>query len=197
MTDPFIFELKGALDPAFCQAVIEKFERDADKGSGQSANGNTGIKKSTDLHISAKRHEWGVEDAAFFESLKVGLRAYSHALTQRFPDTPVSIYSGLDHMVSDSGYQIQRTEPGEYFHWHGDNLFEGGTTRVLAYIWYLNDVAEGGETEFINGTKLSPEQGKLILFPTTWTYVHRGVTPVSNTKYICTGWVRIPVVFVQ
>jgi hypothetical protein len=197
MKDPFIVEILNSLDPVFCHGVIAKFEQDADKGRGESASGADGVKKSTDLHITSKPDEWGAEDKVFFSALGQGLQAYSRAMTERFPTTPVSIYSGLDHMITDSGYQIQRTEVGEYFHWHSDNLFESGTSRVLAYIWYLNDVGVGGETEFINGAKVRPEQGKLVLFPTTWTYVHRGVSPVSGTKYICTGWVRVPVVFAR
>ena len=197
MTDPFIVEVINSLDPAFCQHAIDKFEQDEDKGIGESANGDDQVKKSTDLHITSKPQEWGEEDKVFFSALGQGIQTYNRAMVERFPATPVSVYSGLDNMITDSGYQIQRTEVGEYFHWHSDSLFESGTSRVLAYIWYLNDVGSGGETEFINGAKITPEQGKLVLFPTTWTYVHRGVSPVSGTKYICTGWVRVPVVFAR
>ena len=26
------------------------------------------------------------------------------------------------------------------------------------------------------------------MFPSTWTYVHRGVPPINGSKYIITGW---------
>jgi hypothetical protein len=54
-------------------------------------------------------------------------------------------------------------------------------------ILLLNDVNEGGETYFIDG-KVKPTTGKLLLFPATWTYLHKGDIPRSNSKYIITGW---------
>ena len=59
---------------------------------------------------------------------------------------------------------------------------------LITYLFYLNTIEEGGETEFIDGTKIKPETGKLLIFPATWTYEHRGNVPISSNKYICTGW---------
>jgi hypothetical protein len=63
--------------------------------------------------------------------------------------------------------------------------------RLLTFIWYLNDVTDGGETEFING-KIKPKTGKLLIFPSSWNYYHKGNMPLSNDKYIITGWIGIP-----
>jgi hypothetical protein len=63
--------------------------------------------------------------------------------------------------------------------------------RVLTYLWYLNDVDEGGETEFCGDFKIKPTEGKLILFPASWCYPHKGIMPLSNDKYIITGWLNI------
>ena len=54
-------------------------------------------------------------------------------------------------------------------------------------MWYLNDVEIGGETDFIN-FKIKPTTGKLVIFPSTWTYPHCANIPISNDKYIITGW---------
>jgi len=54
---------------------------------------------------------------------------------------------------------------------------------------YLNDVEEGGETEFLYQHKrLKPEQGTLVIWPASFTHTHRGNPPLSNDKYIVTGW---------
>ena len=54
---------------------------------------------------------------------------------------------------------------------------------------YLNDVEEGGETEFLyQGVKLKPETGKLVIFPTSYMYPHRGNPIYKGEKYIITGW---------
>ena len=63
-------------------------------------------------------------------------------------------------------------------------------TRILTFIWYLNNVDEGGETEFFKGRiKIKPEKGKLLFFPSTWTFMHKGNMPISGNKYIVTGCV--------
>jgi len=57
--------------------------------------------------------------------------------------------------------------------------------RFLVFFVYLNDVEEGGETEFPDlDLTISPECGTILIFPATWTYLHRGNTPISNDKYI-------------
>ena len=93
--------------------------------------------------------------------------------------------------LEDTGYQIQRTLPGEFYHWHKDaNLMS--RKRVLVFIWYLNDVppGQGGTTDFkFQNVSVQPEAGKLMVFPPYWTHLHRNATLKSGVKYICTGWV--------
>ena len=54
---------------------------------------------------------------------------------------------------------------------------------------YLNDIDKGGETDF-HYKKRIPRTGKLLLFPATWTFPHRGIMPESSDKYIITGWIH-------
>ena len=70
------------------------------------------------------------------------------------------------------GYGLQRTDPGEYYHWHIDGGSHDFSQRQLVAIWYLNDVpGPGGETEFsFQNVKINPEVGKLLLFPPFWTH---------------------------
>ena len=75
---------------------------------------------------------------------------------------------------------------------HVDVLNYETSRRFLAFFIYLNDVDEGGETEFINmnkpGTyiplKIKPRRGRLLMFPPQWMYYHAGLKPVSNSKYL-------------
>ena len=60
--------------------------------------------------------------------------------------------------------------------------------RYLTFIWYLNTVDEGW-TQFFNGNQVAPRQGRLLIFPSTWTYIHQGYPP-KQTKYIITGWIQ-------
>jgi len=184
----FIYIADNALEPDFCQSVIEKFENDRTKCQGVigvKEKIDLNIKDSTDLFITNKEN-WKEEDRVFYESLKKHNSIYS-------TDSPwIKIHSPHRGDVSDSGYQIQRTFPGSGYTWHvdsmGDQWVENMGVRWMTYIWYLNDIDEGGYTEFIDGTKVQPRQGRICLFPATWTYIHRGYPPTNQTKYLATGW---------
>ena len=94
----------------------------------------------------------------------------------------------IPETIDDSGYQIQKTVPDGFYHWHHDGHFKGeGEGRLLTYLWYLNSCQEG-ETEFSCGESVEPKRGRLLLFPSTWDRVHRG-TPPKTVKYVCTGWI--------
>ena len=67
----------------------------------------------------------------------------------------------------------------------------GSRDRVLAWMLYLNDVDEGGETEFLyQHVRFKPKRGDFLVWPGGFTHTHRGNPPISNDKYICTGWVE-------
>ena len=86
--------------------------------------------------------------------------------------------------------KIQKTEPGEGYHiWHCENNSSGYQNRICAWILYLNDVEEGGETEFLfQKSRVKPKTGTFILWPGGFTHPHRGNPPLTGTKYVMTGW---------
>jgi hypothetical protein len=56
-------------------------------------------------------------------------------------------------------------------------------------MYYLNDVEEGGETEFFyQGKKLAPRAGSLVIAPAGFTHTHKVHVPRSGDKYILTSW---------
>lgn len=87
--------------------------------------------------------------------------------------------------------KVQKTLPTEGYHvWHHENGSSDCGDRVLTWILYLNDIVEGGETEFLyQSLRVSPRKGTLILWPAYFTHVHRGNPPLSQAKYIATGWI--------
>ena len=88
--------------------------------------------------------------------------------------------------------KIQKTKVGEGYHlWHSENSSMQSRNRILAFMVYLNDVTEGGETEFLyQKCRFKPEKNTLLVWPSQFTHVHRGNPPLSNDKYIITGWVE-------
>ena len=64
--------------------------------------------------------------------------------------------------------------------------------RALAYGIYLNDVKDGGETEFLNfSTRVKPKKGRIVIWPAAFPYVHRGNPPLSGEKYLLTSWMDL------
>ena len=178
----FIFIVDDALPLPLCEDVVARFERDTDghyEGRvGQGAWTDTSIKASTDLTVSGNAR-WRDVDHALFRSLAAAVAGLSH----RFP-----FFTGN---FKDIGYAVQRTQPGQHYHWHIDGGSHALSQRQLVAIWYLNDVpGPGGETEFRHQRlSIRPQAGKLALFPPFWTHEHRGVTLEQGVKYIATTWV--------
>ena len=180
--DSFIFVRENALALDICAEMIERFEKiPAEQYPGrigQTRDYDDAVKRSTDLVLSGKAH-WQDLDRELFRSLNLALAEFKQA------------YPYFAGPFKDTGYVIQRTDPGEFYHWHIDGGSHEFAQRQLVAIWYLNTLrGQGGETEFQHqAVKITPEAGKLLLFPPFWTHLHRGQTLRSGVKYIATTWV--------
>lgn len=194
----WIYIVDGALSEEFCAQVIEKYEHVIEHGDSTGYHGKWGevgmmeyrpdVKKSWDYGIEAK--EWPDIDEVFYKSLGEHYMNY----LENPPWSNLRSSGGYTDL-RDTGYNLQKTLPGDGYIWHNDfgNGQDGGYDkgiRILTFIWYLNDIKEGGYTEFIDGTKIQPKAGRMVIFPCTWQYEHRGYPPKSETKYICTGWMH-------
>jgi hypothetical protein len=83
---------------------------------------------------------------------------------------------------------------GGYYYWHSEIYPRDPAAetlhRVLLFMFYLNDVDEGGETEFLYQERnLKPTAGTMVIAPAGFTHTHRGNVPRSNDKYILTSWI--------
>ena len=91
-------------------------------------------------------------------------------------------------------YKVQRNKPGQAYNiWHVEHAGLESRSRLAAFILYLNDVEEGGETEFQNQKiRVEPKKNRLIVFPSNYTMCHRGLPPlgISDDKFILTGWIE-------
>ena len=208
-----IVEYDDVIPADKCKEIIDKFEYDNRKSQGITASDTEGkaiensIKRSTDLWIS-QWVEWEKWDEYFFKVLSPYVKKYLLHVKEKLGD----VVQSKGELV-DSGYQIQRTNTGEGYGWHADDdvspildtiVFplrgyrDSGTLlcarRLFTYMWYLNDDFGGGQTQFrVGGNNndifsVAPKQGKLICFPASWYFHHRGEVVTRGSKYVCTGW---------
>lgn len=98
--------------------------------------------------------------------------------------------------LDDINMQRYSKGVGGYHHWHSEHYphptdpEQRSLHRVLLWLIYLNDIEEGGETEFLyQQAKIKPKQGSLVLAPCGFTHSHRGAVPVSSDKYVLASWV--------
>ena len=178
--DYFIKVYQNALSDEVCDEIIKQFEK-SEIYDGVTAGGcNHNIKKTKDFHLShGKIEDWKEIDTALYSSLTTHLQRY-YAETQLRP---------MENL-EDTGFQIQRYRKNDgHYVMHHDASREFDKYRVLTFLWYLNDVHEGGETNFYNKIWVKPKKGQLVLFPATWNHEHMGCMPISNDKYIVTGWI--------
>jgi len=168
-----IFVFKNAFSKELCEKTIRLFKESKNTHKGRLSSGyKPQTKVSTDWHIDNEEINRTFEKL-FVLSLNSVNKAYPHLKQVH------TIFTGL---------QMQESKVGKgKFVPHTDCNYGQAQTRVLAYIYYLNDVEEGGETKFkYQNINIKPEEGMLVIFPCTWKYLHEGVVPLSNDKYIIT-----------
>ena len=102
----------------------------------------------------------------------------------------------VGHLYRPGALIVQKYDRGVggYPHWHSEIYPLDATCehlhRVLLFMYYLNDVAEGGETEFYYQERaIRPRRGRMVIAPAGFTHTHRGLTPRSGDKYILTSWI--------
>lgn len=96
-------------------------------------------------------------------------------------------------VLMDSSLTVHELRKGNIYSWHHDQCWFTCDDFVQVII-YLNTLEEedGGYTEFVSGKKVKPEIGKVLMYPMSWTFIHKGNEILSdNTKYICTGAFKI------
>lgn len=198
MIEDFILEEDYFFSPDECDQYIDAFGKLEEQGL---------VSRRSDNH---KANGKGVERHNI-DDVNVNLAQQNPISTKLAPGTDISEYfvnkffgcaypvytqkySMLNTFSSHGIYhvKIQKTIPGQAYHtWHNETSTPWDGDRILTFICFLNDVEEGGETEFLYyPRRVKPTKGKLILFPGFFTHTHRGNQPLKGEKYIITGWVE-------
>lgn len=183
--DKFIYTNPNSLSKIICDEIIEKFELSNNKYDGITMGGiNKDVKVTTDCVIKKNEIMWSSIHKLLEDELIRNVEIYIDRCTSFLP----SEYKLFNSSVIIETIQVQKYNKnlGKYIY-HSDEAIDSKKMRVLTFLWYINDVLEGGETEFLD-LKIKPETGKLLLFPSTWSYPHRGNMPITSDKYIITGW---------
>jgi hypothetical protein len=170
----------------FCNLVIEMVDVAESQNAlttRQQESPETSKSDKDDSFIFAEQFSNGEEVSSYF---------YNKFWNVWYPEyvKKYSLINSLGRHVCN-GFKLQKTEPGQGYHlWHCEADSSKRSHRLLAWVLYLNDVEDGGETEFLyQHRRVKPKKGRFVLWPAAFTHTHRGNPPLSGTKYIATGWV--------
>ena len=186
----FIHRNEGALEPHECTFVINYFNQNTDEqvegqlGFGANSRVDPEKKLCQEMYLKSERL---VNEFIFTPVARV-LKETCEQYIAQFP-----FIDELEKWSIAPTFKIQKYLPKQgYFKTHCEN--DGGMdgyaeTRMIAWMIYLNDVADGGETEFPHQKeKFRPTRGTCLFWPAYWTHPHHGLTSPSQDKYILTGW---------
>lgn len=163
--------------------MIRLFEND-EAGQFRRRRQNTWVEYT----ITGKRlSEWKPIESELVGSMVKHMKAYSELPAAKMLARQAP--RAFEQLMMKK-YESTRPDP-DRFPPHIDAYDVDTSVRLLGFIWYLNDVAEGGETEFPElGVRIRPKAGRLVVLPPMWMYVHIGHPPLSAPKYIVTSYLN-------
>ncbi len=173
-------------DLSICDRLIEFHKNDADKSPGEIYNksGDGIVNPSAKLSVDSRLEP----DSPMLRDYAKYLQEVVDGYIEKFPWC--NEY-GAWGVVDLTNIQYYPPAVGGFKAWHTERGTKHGlpASRHLVFMTYLNDVTDGGETEFLHQQiKVQPKKGLTLIWPVDWTYTHRGVPSPTQEKYIVTGW---------
>jgi len=197
----YIYINEQSISKELCIDIIQLFELEENKNHGRTLSGiDKKIKDTVDYVINSNDKKWYKYHQFLYKELTRNIKNYLDSLNKnnrinncnQLSSSKYEYFEGQNLDIEIFMIQRYIKNTGRYIY-HNDFMVDSKNNkhRVITYLWYLNDVEEGGETVLEDNIFIKPTTGKLLLFPACWTYPHCGKIPVSNNKYIITGWVYI------
>ena len=182
--DNLIRVYDDVVDEESCERMIKMFEDSNDTQPVKLDDGDNSI-SFTQL-IMVEHKEWESVQAGMLEVFQDYIMRYNIDVSLKSKQWPETYGYEAIRMKRYLDNDYDRFDP------HVDVLNYETARRFLAFFIYLNDVEEGGETEFVNlykpGTyvpfKVEAKRVRLLMFPPLWPWYHAGRKPISNNKYI-------------
>lgn len=174
-----------SLPAEMCAKLVESFnllER------FQQRNGR-GVRPGLDDSAWTEMDVSRLSDAGFLAFFR---QQVSQALQRYNQDVGLPIPVPDSPLLSPLILKRYRAGNEERFQTHFDSINEV-CDRYLVFLWYLNDVEEGGLTWFPGlSTGVAPRAGRLLMFPPYWMYAHQGQAAPLQDKYILSTYLRFP-----
>ena len=195
MDETLIYRKKNSIPAMLCDDIKEIFHKfDYAQHAGSTGSGvKKDIKNTTDLDLMKldTDNDGSMQVGKIIEfllgELQENICTYMKLFEELYPFDSGGLSECEKFFVDTLQIQMYKKNVGHYVY-HHDSKSDIKMERRMTFMWYLNDIDIGGETEFWGNVKIIPKRGMLVLFPATWTHIHRACVPISDDKYIITGW---------
>ena len=176
LTD-YIRVYENALDLSKCEQYLNLFEEKKENVSLNGKDRHEPLPNSSWLELNLNESLQGDE----FKGLISKLHYYKGVYEQ---DCGIKVPLRMPDGLAPLTMKRYQANSDDSFEVHYDSV--GNTcTRYLVFLFYLNDVEDGGETVFVDlDVKVAPKAGSLLIFPPYWNYRHAAMPAISNDKYI-------------
>jgi|21_taG_2_1085346.scaffolds.fasta_scaffold22767_4 hypothetical protein len=168
--------------PSFVIDDINKFwENNKEKArKGQTGDNSMYVKDSMDISIGAYNFDEP------FGSYRNELQKCLDQYCKTYPESDKQ----QQHFNIHANYNLQwYPKDGGFKTWHHENA---GTLesihRHLVFMTYLDDVPNGGTMFKYQNLKTPAKKGLTVIFPSSFTHVHKGEISKNHEKKILTGW---------
>ena len=194
MIDNFIGVFDNALSKEHCEELIKVYEDSVELNYAISRKDMGKEKIYQDNNLVFVGSKTYVKDDIFFDSVQPPVQQFVNLAWTSYEEYAKK-YGVLTSLASHRFYdsvKIQKTKPSEGYHvWHCEHDNRKNGSRLLLVMVYLNDVEEGGETEFLyQSRRVKPKQGTMVICPSSFTHTHRGNPPLTGDKYMINGWIE-------
>ena len=165
------------INDSLCNEIIEAY-----KQSGTTYVNREQRPTFHELNISKK---FKAEDPLWNKPQKILTETFIDVVNLYMEDLEIARDFPVKYTFEE--YRMKRYEANDYdqFKDHVDVGDYNSARRFLVMFLYLNTVEVGGETMFTRiGESVSPQTGRVLMFPANWQYRHAGLPPESDKKYI-------------
>ena len=189
METSFIRAYSGIFSASLCDNLIETYERLWREKEEQ-------LKKISLCYTESGQKVCGacncqrldiMQHHEFNEPFKIVMNGIQTVLNQYKIDTRLHPCQ----WPKEHGYEHLRIkryfcDEDQQHDFHADVTDIESAKRFLSIICYLNDDFDGGETFFPHfNLQFKPKKGTILLFPCTWSYLHKGNPAINgHAKYI-------------
>lgn len=174
------------IEPEICDQLIEIFKNCP---SSYKEPGKSGVNGNVDKSVKDSI------DIAFLPTSSGIPFTYHNALKRCFDEYLKKYQFARFNMGIKEHIKMQYYPPGGgYKVWHMErgSLDTPMVSRHLVFMTYLNNVTDGGGTDFLyQQINVKARKGLTIVWPSEWMFTHRGQVSPTEEKYIITGWLSL------